>query len=147
VPLAGGLMRLMVLPLGLSLRKPGDRLGSKVAQLLQKPGEARQRLTNGLYYELDRNDPVGLMELTLRKVLASEPTERKLRKAMGISIEPWNYEAPIADATHAGVINDIEARALREVMELTDLAIQVDAFDDPKQSARSAVKPELATAT
>jgi acyl-CoA dehydrogenase len=147
VPLAGGLMRLMVLPLGLSLRKPGDRLGSKVAQLLQKPGEARQRLTNGLYYELDRNDPVGLMELTLRKVLASEPTERKLRKAMGISIEPWNYEAPIADATHAGVINDIEARALREVMELTDLAIQVDAFDDPKQSARSAAKPELATAT
>ena len=146
-PLLGGMMRLIVLPFGQSLRKPSDRLGSKVAQLLQKPGEARQRLTGGIFYDLDRNDPVGLMELTLRKVLASEPIEKKIRKAMRTTIEPWNYETVIAEATHAGVINDIEARALSEAMELTDLAIQVDAFDDLQQPACRSEKPERVTAT
>jgi hypothetical protein len=80
-------------------------------------------------------------------VLASEPIEKKIRKAMRTTVEPWNYEAVIAEATHAGVINDIEARALREAMELTDLAIQVDSFDDPQQPACSSKKPELVTAT
>jgi hypothetical protein len=87
------------------------------------------------------------MELTLRKVLASEPIEKKIRKAMRTTIEPWNYETVIAEATHAGVINDIEARALREAMELTDLAIQVDAFDDLQQPACRSEKPERVTAT
>ena len=146
-PLLGKFMRLVVLPMGRSLNRSGDRLGSDVAQLLQKPGEARQRLTKGLSYRLTREDPVGLMELTLRKVLATEPIERKIRKAMRIAIEPFNYEAVIAEATHSGVINDIEAQALREAMELTNLAIRVDAFDDQKKTVRRSEKPELVTAT
>jgi hypothetical protein len=80
-------------------------------------------------------------------VLATEPIERKIRKAMRIAIEPFNYEAVIAEATHSGVINDIEAQALREAMELTNLAIRVDAFDDQKKTVRRSEKPELVTAT
>ena len=130
IPLVGGLMRRVVMPLGPRLRPPSDQLGHRVAQLIQQPGEARDRLSAGLYFELDRHDPVGLAELCLRKVIASEPIEQKLRKALGRNIAPHDFESAIAEGLAGGIVNDIEARTLREAMELTTLVIQVDEFGE-----------------
>ena len=130
IPLVGGLMRRVVMPLGPRLRPPSDQLGHRVAQLIQRPGEARDRLSAGLYFELDRHDPVGLAELCLRKVIASEPIEQKLRKALGRNIAPHDFESAIAEGLAGGIVNDIEARTLREAMELTTLVIQVDEFGE-----------------
>ena len=53
----------------------------------------------------------------------------------------------IAEAMHNGIINDIEARSLREAIELTHAAISVDAFDGKECLSRAPVKPERVTAT
>jgi acyl-CoA dehydrogenase len=143
----GRLMKVVVLPLGARFRRPDDRLGSRVAQLLQHPGAARERLTNGLYYEVSKDDPVGLLELTLRKVLATEQIEQKIRKAMRVNVDASNFESAISEAMHNGVINDIEARSLREAIELTHAAISVDAFEGKECVSRAAAKPERVTAT
>ena len=130
IPLVGGLMRRVVMPLGARLRPPSDQLGHRVAQLIQQPGEARDRLSAGLYFELDRNDPVGLAEMCLRKVIAAEPIEQKLRKSLRRNIAPHDFESAIAEGLAQGIVNDIEARTLREAMELTTLVIQVDEFGE-----------------
>jgi acyl-CoA dehydrogenase len=130
IPLVGGLMRRVVMPLGARLRPPSDQLGHRVAQLIQQPGEARDRLSAGLYYELDRRDPVGLAEMCLRKVIAAEPIEQKLRKSLGRNIAPHDFESAIAEGLAQGIVNDIEARTVREAMELTTLVIQVDEFGE-----------------
>jgi acyl-CoA dehydrogenase len=129
----GRIMRFAVMPLGPRIRPPSDRLGHRVAQVLMQPGEARDRLSSGLYFELDRNDPVGLTELCLRKVIAAEPIEQKLRKATGTPIAPYAFEAAIAEGLEQGVINDLEARTVREAMELTSAVIAVDEFGEHRQ--------------
>ena len=133
--------------MGTRLRRPDDRLGSRVAQLLQQPGPARERLTGGLYYEVRREDPVGLLELTLRRVLATEQIEKKIHKSMRINVDASNFESVISEAMHNGIINDIEARSLREAIELTHAAISVDAFDGKECLSRAPVRPERVTAT
>ena len=107
-----------------------------MAKELQQPCEARDRLTHGLFFELSAEDPIGLMELTLQKVLAAEPAERKLRKSVRRPIEPYDFEPAIAEGQAQGVINDIEARAIREAMQLTAIAVAVDTFGAPRSDFR-----------
>lgn len=138
--MVGAALRLVTLPLGRTLRRPSDRLGARVAGLLLEPGEARDRLTAGMYFTLTADDPVGLMELTLHKALAAEPIERKLRKALKQEVTPYNFEALLAEGQRGGVINDIEAQAVREAMELTARAIRVDSFGEPRRSAAAGAR-------
>lgn len=138
--MVGAALRLIALPLGRTLRRPSDRLGARVAGLLLEPGEARDRLTAGMYFTLTADDPVGLMELTLHKALAAEPIERKLRKALKQEVTPYNFEALLAEGQRGGVINDIEAQAVREAMELTAEAIRVDCFGEPRRSAATGAR-------
>jgi acyl-CoA dehydrogenase len=128
--LTGRLMRGIVMPLGARLRPPSDRLGARVARRLQQPGEARDRLTAGLFFEATRDDPVGLNELCLHKVIAAEPIEQKLRQALRRTVAPHDFEAALAAGLGQGVINDLEARTLREAMELTAAVIRVDEFGE-----------------
>jgi acyl-CoA dehydrogenase len=137
VPVAGRLMRRVVMPLGPRLRPPSDRLGARVAQLVQQPGEARDRLSAGLFFELDRADPVGLNELCLRKVIAAEPIEQKLRSALRRGPTPADFEGVVAAGVEQGIINDIEARTLREAMELTAAVIRVDEFCEHRRSTKA----------
>ncbi len=131
----GRLLRMIVLPTGQRQRGPDDRLGHKVARLLISPSPARDRLTQGLYLTMDRDDPVGLMDLTLEKVMAAEPVEQKIGKALKRSVNPVNYERVLTEALGAGVINDLEAETVREAMILTTEAIRVDDF--PGRSAEA----------
>jgi acyl-CoA dehydrogenase len=133
--LTGRLMRRIVMPLGARLRPPPDRLGARVARRLQQPGEARDRLTAGLFFEATRDDPVGLNELCLHKVIAAEPIEEKLRRALRRTVAPHDFEAVIAAGLKQGVINDLEARTLREAMELTAAVIRVDEFGEHRGPA------------
>ena len=75
----GVIVRHLIFPLGLSLRPPNDSLGHRVAALLLKPGEARDRLTAGIYHSDDPNDITGCLEDALHKVIKAEPIERRLR--------------------------------------------------------------------
>ncbi len=131
----GPLLRFVVLPFGRSYRRPDDRLGHKVANVLLTPSEARDRLTRGAYWNRDAKDPVGRMELALDKALAAEPVEAKLQKALGMKLNVANLEEAIARGVKEGVIGDEEATLLREGAAATLDAILTDEFT-PEEFAR-----------
>ncbi|MGD9387221.1 MAG: acyl-CoA dehydrogenase, partial [Gammaproteobacteria bacterium] len=120
----GGFLRPFVLPLGRRCRPASDRLGHEVAKLLLSPSETRDRLTAGMFFELNEDDPLGLMELAMEKVIALEPIERKL----GTVVNTSNVESVLAKGLADGVINALEAETVREALAITAEAIAVDDF-------------------
>jgi acyl-CoA dehydrogenase len=124
----GAVMRPFVLPLGRRYKGASDQLGHEVAKLLLSPSETRDRLTDGLFIQRSEDDPMGLMELALEKVIAAEPVERKLAKAFGASINSENMDAVLKRGVAEGAINELEAETVREAMAITTKAIAVDDF-------------------
>jgi acyl-CoA dehydrogenase len=135
----GAVLRPFVLPLGRRHKGASDRLGHEVASLLLSPSETRDRLTDGLFIELKRDDPMGLMELALEKVIAAEAVERKLAKGLRASVNTLNMEDVLAKGVAEGVINELEAEEVREAMAITAEAIAVDDFPGaPKKVGQQA---------
>jgi acyl-CoA dehydrogenase len=125
----GGLMRFLVFPLGRHARPAPDRLDFHLAAAVERPGEFRDRMTRGTYVSVDPNDPTGLLEDALVKVVAAEEIERKFIRAVKEgTVERRLDRDAIADAVAAGVITDMEATVLRAADEATDRAIRVDDF-------------------
>jgi acyl-CoA dehydrogenase len=124
----GAVMRPFVLPLGRRSKGASDQLGHEVAKLLLSPSETRDRLTAGLFIDMNEDDPMGLMEVALEKVIAAEPVERKLAKAFGASVNTHNMEAVLKKGVSEGAINELEAETVREAMAITAKAIAVDDF-------------------
>jgi acyl-CoA dehydrogenase len=123
-------MRFTVFPLGRWERAPGDRLSHRVAALLLTPSEARERLTNGVFVDLDSDHPISFMEKALPRVIAAEPLERRLAKAVKAGeVTGITWEEQIVSAVAAGVLEDEEAAELSEVREMVQEIIAVDDFD------------------
>jgi acyl-CoA dehydrogenase len=132
----GLLIRLMVFPLGLSLRMPNDSLSHRVAALLLKPGEARDRLCKGMYVSYDENDITGSLEVALQKVIAAEPIEKRLRAHQQRQPERMGFESWIQQLLEADELNAEEAEILRQAKAATREVIMVDEFT-PEQLAGS----------
>ncbi len=110
------------------------------AHVLQ-PGEARDRLTRYIYVSKDPNDPMGLLEVTLEKVIAAEEVERKLERAIRAgTVRRFHGLDWIGEAVTKGVLTQAEGDMLREVERLTARVIAVDHFDPAE------VKPHYMTA-
>lgn len=124
------LMRLVVFPLGQRFRPASDALGHKVARHALQPGEVRDRLTRHIFVSKDVNDPTGILEVTLEKVIAAEPAEKKLEKAIrdGL-VRRYHGIDWFGEAEAKGVITAEEAEQLREIERLVARVIAVDHFD------------------
>ncbi len=126
----GRLMAAVVFPLGRRERAPGDRLVHRVAQLILSPSEARDRLTNGVFISATSNQPISFMERALPKVIAAEPLERKLSKAIKAGeVKGLTWDAQLADASKRGLLTETETAQLAEVRELVLEIIAVDEFE------------------
>ncbi len=124
------LMRVVVFPLGRRFKPAPDALGKAVARHVLEPGSVRDRLTRHIYVSKDVNDPTGLLEVTLEKVIAAEPVEKKLEKAIrdGVVLRYHGIDW-FADAVTQGVLTPAEADQLREIERLVAKVIAVDHFD------------------
>jgi acyl-CoA dehydrogenase len=123
-------LRRIVFPLGANERRPNDRLGHKVAALMLSPSETRDRLTRGCYRKDRPGHVPGNMEALLPDVIAAEPLERRLLKALRAGkIRGYTFEEQVADAHKQGVFSDQEAALLRSVRERAMEIIAVDDFD------------------
>ena len=124
------LMRVFIFPRGLTYFAPGDRLGRAVANLVQSAGEARDRLTAGVYRATTNANPLGQLQQVLEQAPNAELIEKKLRvegvKAGRVSALdlPGQIEQGLAlgilSATEAAMLNDYDA----QVMDI----INVDEF-------------------
>ena len=105
------------------------------------PGETRDRLTRFIFVSNNVDDPTGLLEVTMAKVVAAETAERKLDRAVRAGqVRRVHGTDWVGDAAKLGILSDGEAQLLREVEQLTARAIAVDHFDPAE------VKPHYMTA-
>jgi len=97
---------------------------------LMAPGEARERLAQGLFLAPCANNPGGRINSYLAKVIAAEPVERKFLKALKASgeHETLEYSAQLDVGVRNGWITLDERAQLQELREMTLDAITVDDF-------------------
>ncbi|MCD6040618.1 MAG: hypothetical protein K0R40_221 [Burkholderiales bacterium] len=76
------LLRWTIFPRGMTFRPPLDSRNHECARIALEPGEARDRLTAGMYVPKGEADITGVLEAALLATLACEPIDEKLRKAM-----------------------------------------------------------------
>ncbi len=123
-------LRFVVFPLGRIERAPNDRLGHKVAQLMLSPSETRSRLTRGIYRSDRTNQAVGVLEALLPDVIASEPIERKMLKALRLGdISGYTFDEQLDDARQKGVLTEQEADLMADVRQRSLDVVSVDDFD------------------
>ncbi|HEX2796696.1 MAG TPA: acyl-CoA dehydrogenase domain-containing protein, partial [Immundisolibacter sp.] len=123
----GCLLRWLIFPTGRPSRGPDDALDRQVAELLLAPGEARDRLTGGIYLTRDPTEATGRLELAIEQAELAGQAQRKLRgalKAGALSAD----EDVLAQAQDAGVLDAGEAAALADYQALVREIIAVDAF-------------------
>ncbi len=137
-------LRLVTLPLGRPYRKPSDRLGRAAAAVLLTPSKARDRLTEHIYLPKDQNDPLGLVERAFELTLKTDPIEAKLAKQK-LRLKPGNLERILKKGLAGGVIDEAEAKLLRETHAVVARAIAVDEFT-PEAAVAASVAPGLAVA-
>ncbi len=125
-------LRLLVFPTGRWLRRPDDRLGQKVAKLLQSPSASRDRLTKGIYINHNPDDITGCLEHALNLTLEVEAIRKRLkdadrRQAGGQVFSDW-----LDELIGSGHIDDSEAEQLTAWHQSTYNVISVDKFEKNK---------------
>ena len=124
------LMRVVCFPLGSSYRPASDVLSHRAAKLVLEAPEVRDRLTRHIYVSQDPDDPTGLLEVTLKKVVAAEEAEKRLERAIRAgTIRRYHGIDWIGEAMAKGILTESEGQQLREVEALVARVIAVDHFD------------------
>jgi acyl-CoA dehydrogenase len=132
VPILGILLRYPILawwrlnPIG---TPPSDRLGHQVAQIVQKPGQQRDRLTAGIYIPTDPEQALGRIEHALELVHQAEPIARKIKTAKQAGQLPSSSPDQLIElAYQTGIITEAEKLLVQQADRDRIDAIQVDAF-------------------
>jgi len=124
------LLAVFIFPLGRHERPPGDRLGHKVSQLLMHPSETRKRVTDGVFISDKASNPIGLLELALPRVIATEPLERRLLKAKAAGeLDASDPQTQLQKAVEQSVLTADEAKELEAVRAMVTEIIAVDEFE------------------
>ena len=122
-------LRAVVFPTGTPYTATADKVDHEAAQVLLKPGESRDRLTEGIFTS---NDPVyrqGEIERAFVQAAKVAPIERTLREARRAGLlHAKTYKGQLSEALEQGVIDQQDADALELMVELRRKVIMVDSF-------------------
>ncbi|WP_252275550.1 acyl-CoA dehydrogenase [Pseudomonas subflava] len=128
--LFGGLLRVLVFPLGRRHKGPSDELDAEVAAIL---GRARgdlalESLLDGCYRPQGADDPVAALQQAVDLLDAASPAQRKLHKAAkaGLATQPGEHE--IDAALREQLLSTEEAEQLRQAEGARRRVIDVDDF-------------------
>ncbi|MEJ2693201.1 MAG: acyl-CoA dehydrogenase [Candidatus Thiodiazotropha sp.] len=124
------LLRLLIFPTGLPFYPPTDALDHQVAALLLRPGEVRERLTQGVYTTQNPRQQGGQLELALLAVAEAAPIEKTLRRAKRAGqLRAGDAEGLLEEAISLGILSKRDKETLLKARALRDRVIQVNAFD------------------
>jgi acyl-CoA dehydrogenase len=132
--LAAALVRVLAFPFGLPHRAPSDSLGSAIAELMQTPGAARERLVADSYVPPVDVDPLGYGELVFALTPRVTQIEQKLREAVKKGfIAPMPQSLPdlatwIDTAAGLGLIDGSERAVLADYARYGAEVVKVDDF-------------------
>jgi acyl-CoA dehydrogenase len=105
--------------------------------LLIRPGEARDRLTDGVYITEDPEDITGCLEDALHKVIKAEPIERRLRRGSLQQHGLEDYAQWVERLKVAEQVSSDEADILLQARKATMKVVRVDDFT-PEQLLNTA---------
>ncbi|TKC81658.1 acyl-CoA dehydrogenase [Trinickia terrae] len=128
------LLRACAFPLGMRLRPPADALASEIAELVQTPCAARERLVADSYVPAAEADPLGYGERLFALTPRVAEIEHKLRDAvkrnllapLPQSFAQWDAWAETAQ--REGYIDADERHTLGDYARYGELVIRVDDF-------------------
>jgi acyl-CoA dehydrogenase len=130
------IMRTMIFPLGLGRVKPTDKLDHKVARIIQTPSETRNRIGRGQFLEACENNAVGMIEETLKDILAAEPIYDRVCQAAGKKFPFMQLDNVATVGLELNAINESEAELLRRAEEGRLRTINVDDFEPEELAAK-----------
>ncbi|MCW1243660.1 acyl-CoA dehydrogenase [Pseudomonas sp. SAICEU22] len=128
----GGLLRLVVFPLGRRHRGPSDRLDAEVAAVIgrSKGDPTLEELLQGCYRPQSTDDPVGGLQHAADLLVAAHPLQKKIHAALKQGqFNPAPGENLIDAALEAGVLQAGDAQTLRAAETARRKVIDVDDFD------------------
>jgi acyl-CoA dehydrogenase len=139
--LIAGTLRALIFPRGRTYYAPSDLLARRVVELVIAPTDSRDRLCDGIFTEVDPNNPLGLLNEAMELVIATRALSQKLRRGMkeGVVTAP-DFATRLEQAVAGDVLTAEEADKLREVDEKVMNLIDVDDFD-PDELARPDAAP------
>ncbi|MFM0614826.1 acyl-CoA dehydrogenase [Paraburkholderia nemoris] len=132
--LAAGIVRLLAFPFGLPHREPSDRLGTEIAELMQTPGAARNRLVSDSYVPHPDVDALGYGELVFELNPRFTEIDQKLRDAVKQGLlEPMPQSLPqlaawTETAQQKGLIDADDRHVLEDYARYGAQVVKVDDF-------------------
>lgn len=116
---------------------PDDRLGQKVARLIQTEGEQRDRLTDNIYIPKEEQEAMGRLEAAFTAVNKAEAVEKKIKKAVKAKQLPKKKSMRylVEQAKQQGLIDASEYKIMQEAERLRLDYVQVDDFSDEEFKA------------
>jgi acyl-CoA dehydrogenase len=133
------LLRTIIFPVGTWLKKPSDITDHKVAQILQTPSQARERLGEGQYLTREPENILGQLEQTLEDIIACEPIFKKVCLAIGEELPFYHLDEVARQGLEAKAINELEAELLCKAELGRKAAIDVDDFDTKELCAQTII--------
>jgi acyl-CoA dehydrogenase len=130
-------LRTIIFPVGTWLKKPSDLTDHKVAQILQTPSKARDRLGQGQYLTREPENILGQLEQTLEDIIACEPIFKKVCHAIGTKMPFYQLDEVAKIGLEANVIDELEAKLLCKAELGRKAAIDVDDFDSDELRAKT----------
>ncbi len=147
---AGQALRAVVFPLGRRYRYPNDKLTHNMVTSVMDDDSVRDRLTDGVYINFDKDDITGRMEVARKLIIETDELEKQLIKngkiTKSLLTEPFDDKV-IEKLQKDGDITKEQAKTIIECHQAVRLAIDVDEFKVPKKaSKKTAVKTKKTTA-
>jgi acyl-CoA dehydrogenase len=126
---------------------PSDTLGARVAAVLRRPGEQRERLTSDVFVPADPEQALGRLERAFILLAEAAPILDRIVKASRAGQLPTGSPESLLDAAlAAGLIRNDEAERVREAAAAREDAIQVDSFPLDESLGLGQTAPAAATA-
>ncbi len=108
---------------------PSDRLGSKIARIMQTPGTQRDNLTVNIYIPTNTEEALGRLESAFLLSFKSELILQKIKTANNLrKLAQEKLATLLHDALEAGIINPNDIELLTQAESVRNDAIQVDSF-------------------
>ncbi len=127
------MIRRLAFPVGRRWKAVSDARIRSVAASLSQPGDTRDALAEGMYMPpADSDERVAALDRAMRAMAETSGLRRKLRRAIRkgqIQAGGLDYEATLARAMDADIIDETERKRLLDTERLRAAVIRVDEFD------------------
>ena len=123
-------LKIIVAPFGDQRKKPSDKLGAKLAQLLTTPGSSRTRLSRLTFLDATEHCPLGRLEAAFYKICAVEELEKRVQRAVKEGqLQSHTLLEQIDEASRLELLTKEEALSLRDAELARQQVIAVDDFN------------------